>query len=76
MVLATLVGYVVGHLATDEGTSASGLLVLFLMAGLDLVGFIEIFRQTNLGLRSGAKVAGRSWSARLPAGGAAAPGRL
>ncbi|HUD79972.1 MAG TPA: phospho-N-acetylmuramoyl-pentapeptide-transferase [Streptosporangiaceae bacterium] len=63
MVLAALVGYVVGHLATHDPMSASGLLVLFLMAGLGLVGFIDDFikisRQTSLGLRSGAKLAGQ-----------------
>ena len=67
MVLAALVGYVVGHLATHDPMSASGLLVLFLMAGLGLVGavagfiddFIKISRQTSLGLRSGAKLAGQ-----------------
>jgi phospho-N-acetylmuramoyl-pentapeptide-transferase len=63
MVLATLVGYVVGHVVTDDPMSASGLLILFLMAGLGLVGFIDDFikisRQTSLGLRSGAKLAGQ-----------------
>jgi phospho-N-acetylmuramoyl-pentapeptide-transferase len=63
MVMAALVGYVVGHLATHDPMSASGLLVLFLMAGLGLVGFIDDFikisRQTSLGLRSGAKLAGQ-----------------
>ena len=63
MVAATLVGYVVGHLATHDPMSASGLLILFLMAGLGLVGFIDDFikisRQTSLGLRSGAKLAGQ-----------------
>jgi phospho-N-acetylmuramoyl-pentapeptide-transferase len=63
MVLATLVGYVVGHVATHDPMSASGLLVLFLMAGLGLVGFIddflEISRQTSVGLRSGAKLTGQ-----------------
>ncbi|HXB47989.1 MAG TPA: phospho-N-acetylmuramoyl-pentapeptide-transferase [Streptosporangiaceae bacterium] len=63
MVLATLVGYVVGHVATHDPMSASGLLVLFLMAGLGLVGFIDDFlkisRQTSVGLRSGAKLAGQ-----------------
>ncbi len=63
MVLAALVGYVVGHVATHDPISASGLLVLFLMAGLGLVGFIDDFikisRQTSLGLRSGAKLAGQ-----------------
>jgi phospho-N-acetylmuramoyl-pentapeptide-transferase len=63
MVLATLVGYVVGHLATHDTMTASGLLVLFLMAGLGLVGFIDdfikVFRQTSTGLRSSAKLAGQ-----------------
>jgi len=63
MVLATLVGYVVGHVVTHDAMSASGLLVLFLMAGLGLVGFVDDFlkisRQTSVGLRSGAKLAGQ-----------------
>jgi phospho-N-acetylmuramoyl-pentapeptide-transferase len=63
MVVASLVGYVVGHVVTDDPMSASGLLILFLMAGLGLVGFIDDFikisRQTSLGLRSGAKLAGQ-----------------
>jgi phospho-N-acetylmuramoyl-pentapeptide-transferase len=63
MVVATLVAYVVGHVVTDDPMSASGLLILFLMAGLGLVGFIDDFikisRQTSLGLRSGAKLAGQ-----------------
>ncbi len=63
MVAASLVGYVAGHLATHDPMSASGLLVLFLMVGLGLVGFIDdfvkIFRQTSVGLRSRAKLAGQ-----------------
>jgi phospho-N-acetylmuramoyl-pentapeptide-transferase len=63
MVLASLVGYFVGHVATHDPMSASGLLILFLMAGLGLVGFVDdflkIFRQTSVGLRSGAKLAGQ-----------------
>jgi phospho-N-acetylmuramoyl-pentapeptide-transferase len=63
MVLASLVGYLVGHVATHDPMSASGLLILFLMTGLGLVGFIDDFlkisRQTSLGLRSGAKLAGQ-----------------
>jgi phospho-N-acetylmuramoyl-pentapeptide-transferase len=62
-VIASLIGYVVGHLATDDPMTASGILVLLLMTGLALVGFIDdfikIFRQTSLGLRSGAKLAGQ-----------------
>jgi phospho-N-acetylmuramoyl-pentapeptide-transferase len=63
MVLAALVGYLIGHIATDVSMTASGLLVLFLMVGLGLVGFIDdfikIFQQTSVGLRSGAKLAGQ-----------------
>jgi phospho-N-acetylmuramoyl-pentapeptide-transferase len=63
IVLASVVGYVVGNVATHEPMSASGLLVLFLMVGLGLVGFIDdfikLYRQTSVGLRSSAKLAGQ-----------------
>jgi phospho-N-acetylmuramoyl-pentapeptide-transferase len=63
IVLASVAGYFVGNAATHEPMSASGLLVLFLMVGLGLVGFIDdfikIYRQTSVGLRSGAKLAGQ-----------------
>jgi len=62
-VVASLVGYLTGHALTDTGVTASGLLVLMMMTGLALVGFVDdflkIFRQTSLGLRSRAKVAGQ-----------------
>lgn len=62
-VAASLIGYAVAHFLTDTGVTASGLLVLMMMTGLGLVGFIDdflkIFRQTSLGLRSRAKVAGQ-----------------
>jgi phospho-N-acetylmuramoyl-pentapeptide-transferase len=64
IVIAALCGYFVADLVTKEPMEASGLLVLFLMAGLGLVGFIDdfikIYRQTSLGLRSGAKLAGQA----------------
>jgi phospho-N-acetylmuramoyl-pentapeptide-transferase len=64
IVIAALVGYVVGHEVTSQPMSASGLLVLMLMTGLGLVGFIDdfikIYKQTSLGLRSGAKLAGQA----------------
>src|SRR5215471_13662430 len=64
IVIASLVGYFVGHVATREALEPSGLLVLGLMTGLGLVGFVDdfikIYRQTSLGLRSGAKLAGQS----------------
>jgi phospho-N-acetylmuramoyl-pentapeptide-transferase len=63
MVLASVAGYWVGHVATNNPMSSSGLLVLFLMVGLGIVGFlddfIKIYRQTSVGLRSGAKLAGQ-----------------
>jgi phospho-N-acetylmuramoyl-pentapeptide-transferase len=62
-VVASLIGYVAGHALTHTGVTASGSLVLMMMTGLALVGFIDdflkIFRQTSLGLRSRAKVAGQ-----------------
>jgi phospho-N-acetylmuramoyl-pentapeptide-transferase len=63
IVIASLIGYVVGHVGTNDPMSTSGVLVLGLMTGLGLVGFIDdfikIYRQTSLGLRSGAKLAGQ-----------------
>jgi len=62
-VAASLIGYAAGHALTRTGVTASGLLVLMIMTGLAVVGFIDdflkIFRQTSLGLRSRAKVAGQ-----------------
>jgi len=64
IVIASLIGYLVGHEATSDPMSASGLLVLMLMTGLGAVGFIDdfikIYKQTSLGLRSGAKLAGQA----------------
>jgi phospho-N-acetylmuramoyl-pentapeptide-transferase len=63
MIIATLVGYFVGHITTGESVSVSGLLVLFLMTGLGAVGFaddfIKLYKQRSLGLRSGAKLMGQ-----------------
>jgi phospho-N-acetylmuramoyl-pentapeptide-transferase len=62
-VIAALIGYAAGHAVTGDPVTASGVLVLLLMAGLGLVGFIDdffkIFRQTSTGLRSRAKLAGQ-----------------
>jgi len=64
IVLASLGAYAVAHLATLQGPSVSGLLVLFLMAGMGFVGFlddyIKISKQRSLGLRSGEKLAGQT----------------
>jgi phospho-N-acetylmuramoyl-pentapeptide-transferase len=63
IIIASLVGYVAGHLLTGDPMSASGVLVLFLMTGLGFVGFlddfIKQFMRRSLGLRSGAKLLGQ-----------------
>jgi phospho-N-acetylmuramoyl-pentapeptide-transferase len=64
IVLAALAGYLIGHVVTHNPITSSGVLILLLMTGLGLVGFIDdfikIFRQTSLGLRSGTKLAGQA----------------
>jgi phospho-N-acetylmuramoyl-pentapeptide-transferase len=64
IVIATLIGYVVGHTLTKDPMSTSGVLVLGLMTGLGGVGFIDDFmkisNRRSLGLRSGAKLAGQA----------------
>jgi phospho-N-acetylmuramoyl-pentapeptide-transferase len=65
IVLAAVIGYFVGDMAPGQGgPSVSGLLVIMLMAGLGLVGFIDdfikIYKQRSLGLRSSAKLAGQA----------------
>ena len=64
---STLVGYLVAHASIairgGGGPNASGLLLLFLMVGLGLVGFLDDFikirEQRNLGLRARAKFGGQ-----------------
>lgn len=62
IILATLIGYVVAHVATLTPATASGVLVLYLMTGLGIVGFlddfIKVYKHRSLGLRSGAKSIG------------------
>ena len=62
-ILATLIAYAVTKIVTSEQPSITGLLVLFLMAGMGLVGFlddyIKIVRRRSLGLRAGAKMLGQ-----------------
>ena len=64
MVVGVLLGYGVAHVAAGRGVSASGLLVLFLVTGLGLVGFaddyIKIFKQRSLGLRASTKFGGQA----------------
>lgn len=64
---SALIGYAVAHLVAMRPPSVSGMLVLFLMTGLGVVGFLDDFikisRQRSLGLRAGAKLAGQSFVA-------------
>jgi phospho-N-acetylmuramoyl-pentapeptide-transferase len=64
IVIAAVTGYFVGNLATGQTPSVSGVLVMMLMAGLGVVGFIDdfikIYKQRSLGLRSSAKLAGQA----------------
>src|SRR5487761_1542469 len=63
IIIASLIGYVLGHWFTNDPMTASGVLVLFLMTGLGFVGFlddfIKLFMRRSLGLRSGAKLLGQ-----------------
>ena len=67
IIAATLIGYGVAHLFVigqpGRGPTASGLLVLFLMTGLGVVGFlddiIKIRKQRSLGLTAAAKFLGQ-----------------
>ena len=64
IIVAVLLAYVAAHLALWQMPSATGVLVLFLMTGLGLVGFVDdyikISRQRSLGLRSAAKLSGQA----------------
>jgi phospho-N-acetylmuramoyl-pentapeptide-transferase len=64
IIIASLIGYVLGHVLTGDPMTVSGVLVLFLMTGLGLVGFIDdfikLFMRRSLGLRSGAKLLGQA----------------
>ena len=61
---ASLLAYGAAHLITLTHLTVSGVLVLFLMTGLGVVGFLDdylkISRQRSLGLRSREKLAGQT----------------
>ncbi|UIP58429.1 phospho-N-acetylmuramoyl-pentapeptide-transferase [Agromyces marinus] len=63
-ILGTLFGYFTATLLIGDGPTASGLLVLFMMVGLGLVGFVDDFLKTrkrqSLGLGGWAKIAGQT----------------
>ena len=63
IIIAVLLGYTAAHLFTLTPPSTSGLLVLGLMTGLGVVGFIDDFikirKQRSLGLSTLAKLGGQ-----------------
>src|SRR5450631_808898 len=69
---ASLLAYGGAHLFTLTPLTASGILVLFLMTGLGVVGFlddyIKISKQRSLGLRTKQKLAGQTFVAVIFAG--------
>ncbi|GAA4663600.1 MULTISPECIES: phospho-N-acetylmuramoyl-pentapeptide-transferase [Streptomyces] len=62
-ILATIIAYALTKVITSSEPTFSGVLVLFLFAGMGLVGFlddyIKIVKQRSLGLRAKAKMAGQ-----------------
>lgn len=63
-ILGAVLGYFFGHLVSGEPITYSALLVLLLMVGLGLIGFIDDFTKTrnqrSLGLGGWAKIAGQA----------------
>jgi phospho-N-acetylmuramoyl-pentapeptide-transferase len=62
-ILGAIVGYFGGHIIAPQEFTAVAFLVIFMMVGLGLVGFIDDFlktrRQRSLGLGGWAKIAGQ-----------------
>jgi phospho-N-acetylmuramoyl-pentapeptide-transferase len=62
--LSVLLSYALAKLITQDVPSWTGILLLFLLVGLGLVGFlddyIKVAKQRSLGLRSKAKMAGQT----------------
>ncbi|MHB1171067.1 MAG: phospho-N-acetylmuramoyl-pentapeptide-transferase [Lacisediminihabitans sp.] len=61
-ITAAVIGYFIGKLAAHESPSVPALLVLLMMVGLGLIGFVDDFmkvsRQNSLGLRGPYKIVG------------------
>jgi phospho-N-acetylmuramoyl-pentapeptide-transferase len=61
-ITAAIVGYFVGHLVGGDSVAGTGILVLAMMAGLGLIGFIDDFlkvkRQNSIGLAGPFKILG------------------
>ena len=63
-ILGAVLGYFFGHIVSGESITLSALLVLGLMVGLGLIGFIDDYKNTrkqrSLGLGGWAKIAGQA----------------
>jgi len=64
LIFATIIGYLVSHLITEVPVTVSAILVLGLIVGLGLIGFLDdwlkVFKQRSLGLRAREKILGQS----------------
>lgn len=64
IIVGVLAGYLVTHLVTWRPPTPSGLLILYLMVGLGLVGvaddYLKIFKQRSTGLRARTKLIGQA----------------
>jgi phospho-N-acetylmuramoyl-pentapeptide-transferase len=62
-ILGAIIGYFLGHLISGEPITLAGLLVIYLMVGLGIIGFVDDFLKTrnqrSLGLGGWSKVAGQ-----------------
>lgn len=69
IIFAVVAGYFIGKLANFEPPTISALLVLFMMVGLGIIGFIDdyikVHRQRSLGLGGWAKIVGQGIVATL-----------
>lgn len=64
LLFATIIGYLVSHVITEVPVTVSAILVLGLIVGLGLIGFLDdwlkVFKQRSLGLRAREKILGQS----------------
>jgi len=64
LIAATILGYLISHLITQVPLSTSALLVIALIVGLGLVGFLDdwlkVIKQRSLGLRAREKLLGQA----------------
>lgn len=64
IILAVLLGYAASHIVSQRPPSASGMLALFLMLGLGLVGciddYMKIFKRRATGMRARTKLVGQA----------------